>query len=165
MPLSNSSHASSVNREALLLLVRICASRRPDLLLAVPVGGSSLVRVVGDSVLQLEEVVIGCGIDVGGVAFALAVALALHVVLIVQASGALKLRRIGGEAQREAVVAAGCAAKDEFVYEEAAVALCVGGLAGVIVVVVFVVVLAGGNGAGSSKAGGSKGDDGRGTHV
>lgn len=49
--LSNGSHAGRVDREVLLLLVRIRAGRSVDLLPAVPMGCSILLRVVRDGVL------------------------------------------------------------------------------------------------------------------
>jgi hypothetical protein len=159
--LSNSSHASRRNREIVLLLVRIRAGRSVNLVLAVPVGRSALVRVVRDRELQLEEVDVSSGVDVGGVAVAIDVALALHVVLVLKAAGALELRVGCCEADIEAVVAASGAAEDEVVDKERAVRLGVGALAAA--VAVFAARCGGGSGGG--KADGTEGDDSGGTHF
>jgi len=156
-PLSNSSRASSVNREVRLLLVGINTGRSINLVLAEEVGDGALVGVVVDSVLQLQDVGAGSGVDVSGVARAGAGALALNVVLVFEAAGALVLLVGGGEVDIEAVVAADGAAEDELVDEEGAVGLGVGGL----------VSAAGGSrgGSGGGEAGGTEGDDGGGTHF
>jgi hypothetical protein len=159
--LSNSSHASRGNREIVLLLVGIRAGRSVNLFVAKPVGRSALIGVVRNRLLQFEEVGAGSGIDVGGVALAVDVALTLYVVLILEAAGALELRVGCCEVDFEAVVAASGAAEDEIVDKERAVRLGDSALAAA------VAVFAAGCGGGSSggEAGGTEGDDSRDTHF
>jgi hypothetical protein len=158
--LSNSSHASRGNREIVLLLVGIRAGRSINLFVAKPVGRSALIRVVKNRLLQFEEVGASGGVDVGGVALALDVALTLYIVLILEAAGALELRVGCCEVDFEAVVAASGATEDEVVDEERAVRLSNGALAAA------VAVFAAGCGGGSSggEADGTEGDDSGGTH-
>ena len=159
-PLSNSGGAVSVNRERRLLLVGILASRSVNLVLAIEVSSSALVGVVLDSVLQLQEVGAGSGVDESGVARAGALALALHVVLVLEAAGARGLLvGGGGEADVEAVVAADGAAEDKLVDEEAAVGLGVGAAA------VVAAAVGSGGGKGGGEAGGTESEDGGGTHF
>jgi hypothetical protein len=120
-PSSNPSHPARVNTEATLLLLRFPSSRRPHLLLAVKVARRALVRVVGDRVLQLENVFLGSGVDEGGIALALFRSLARYVRFVREAAGAGELFWIGGEGKSEAVVATGGAAEDEVVDVEVAV--------------------------------------------
>jgi hypothetical protein len=124
------------------------------------VGRSALIRVVRNRVLQFEEVGASGGVDVCGVALAVDVALALHVVLVLEAAGALEFRIICCEADVEAVVAAGGAAEVELIDKESAVVLGAGALAAA--VAVFAARCGGGSGGG--KADGTEGDDSGGTH-
>ena len=160
-PLSDSSHASRLNREVRLLLIRIRASSSINLVLAIPVGNSTLIRVVRNRLLQLQNVGAGGRVDVSRVALARSLALALDVVFVLKAAGALVLFVGGGEVDIEAVVAACGAAEDEVVDEECAVGL--GG--GVVAAGVGVAAAGGGGGSGGGEAGGSEGDDGGGTHF
>ena len=157
--LSNSGGASSIHREGSLLLVGILASGSVDLVLTKEVGDSALVGVVADGVLQLENVGAGSGIDVGGVAGAGLLALAVHVVLVLEAAGALELLVVGGEAHVKRVVAAGGAAEDKLVDEERAVGLGVGAAA------VVAAAVGSRGGSGGSEAGGTESEDGGGTHF
>jgi hypothetical protein len=158
--LSNSSGAVSVNREGSLLLVGILASSSINLVLAIEVSSSALVGVVLDSVLQLQDVGAGSGVDVRGVARAGTLALALDVVLVLEAAGARGLLvGGGGEADVEAVVAAGGAAENELVDEERAVGLGVGAAA------VVAAAVGGGGGSSGGKGGGTESEDGGGTHF
>jgi len=159
--LSNSSHASRGNREIVLLLVGIRAGRSINLFVAKPVGRSALIGVVKNRLLQFEEVGASGGVDVGGVALAVDVALTLYIVLILEAAGALELRVGCCEVDFEAVVAASGATEDEVVDEERAVRLGDGALAAA------VTVFAAGCGGGSSgsEADGTEGDDSGGTHF
>lgn len=102
----------------------------------------------------------GGSVDVGGVALALGIALAFYIVFVLEATGALKLRVVGGEVDFETVVAASGATEDEVVDEERAVRLGVGTLAAA---VVFAAGCGGGGGGG--KARGTEGNDSRGPHV
>jgi hypothetical protein len=154
--LSNSGGASSINREGRLLLIGILASGSVDLVVTEEVGDSTLVRVVVDSVLQLEDVLARSGVNVSGVAL---VALAVHVVLVLKAAGALKLLLVGSEADVEGVVAAGGAAEDELVDEERAVGLGVGAAA------LVAAVIGGGSWKGGGEAGDTESEDGGGTHF
>jgi hypothetical protein len=124
------------------------------------VGRSVLIRVVRNRELQFEEVGVSSGVNVCGVALAVDVALALHVVLVLEAAGALELRIHCCEADIEAVVAAS-GAEDEVVDKERAVRLCVGALAAA--VAVFAVRCGGGSSGG--EADGTEGDDSGGTHF
>jgi hypothetical protein len=159
--LSNSSHASRGNREIVLLLVGIRAGRSINLFVAKPVGRSALIRVVKNRLLQFEEVGASGGVDVGGVALALDVALTLYIVLILEAASALELRVGCCEVDFEAVVAASGAAEDEVVDKERAVRLGDGALAAA------VAVFAAGCGGGScgGEADGTEADDSGGTHF
>ena len=122
-------------------------------------GDSALVGVVVHGVLQLEDVGAGSGVNVGRVTGATLLALAVHVVLILEAAGALVLLVGGGEAYVEAVVAAGGAAEDEIVDEERAVGLSVGAAT------VVAAAVGSGSGKGGSEAGGSETEDSGGTHF
>jgi len=157
--LSDSGGAGSINGEGSLLLVGIIASSSVDLVFTEEVGDSALVGVVADSVLQLQDVGTGSGVDVGGVAGAGLLALAVHVVLVLEAAGALVLLVGGGEADVEAVVAADGAAEDKLVDEEAAVGLGVGAAA------VVAAAVGSGGGKGGGEAGGTESEDGGGTHF
>lgn len=159
LQLSDSGGASSINREGSLLLVGVLASGSIDLVLTEEVGDSALVGVVADGVLQLEDVGAGSGVDVGGVAGAGLLALAVHVILVLEAAGALELLIVGGEAHVKGVVAAGGAAEDELVDEERAVGLGVGAAA------VVAAAVGSGGGSGGSEAGGTESEDGGGTHF
>lgn len=158
--LSNSGGLSSINREGSLLLVGVIAGGSVDLVFTKEVGDGALVGVVVDGVLQLQNVGAGSGVDVGRVAGAGLTALAVHVVLVVEAAGALELLVGGcGEAYVETVVAAGGAAEDELVDEERAVGLSVGAAA-------FVAAAVGsGRGSGGGEAGGTESEDSGGTHF
>jgi hypothetical protein len=159
-PLCDSSHASRINREILFLLIRIRAGCSVNLVLAVPVGRGALIRIAGNRELQLKQVGVSGGVDVGGVALAVDVALALHKVLVLEAAGALKLRVCCCEADFEAVVAASGAAEDEIIDKERAVRLGFGTLAAAVTV-----SAAGcGGGSGSGEADGTEGDNSRSTH-
>jgi hypothetical protein len=140
--LSDSSHARHANREVLLLLIRITASHSVHPVFAIVPSHASRLRVA-DLVLQLKNVLVLCGVDVGVVALIGHIALALDVVLVFEAARALVLRVVL-EVEVEAVVAAGGAAEDELVDEELA-------------------LVAGGSGGG--EASGTESDNGRGTHV
>lgn len=158
-PLSDSGRASSINQEGRLLLVGIVASSSVDLVLAEEVGDSALVGVVVDGVLQLQDVLARSGVDEGRVARAALTALAVHVVLVLEAAGALELLVGRGEADVEGVVAAGGAAEDELVDEERAVGLGVGAAA------VVAAAVGGGSGSGGGEGGGTESEDGGGTHF
>jgi hypothetical protein len=144
-PLSDSSHARHANREALLLLIRIAASDSVDLVFAIVPGHGSLLRVA-DLELELENVLVFCGVDVGVVALGVDFALALDVIFVFEATRALELRVVL-EAEVEAVVAAGCAAEDELVHEELALVAGVGGRSG------------------GGEASSSESEDSRGVHI
>lgn len=154
--LSDSSRASSIDRERRLLLVGIIASSSVNLVLAVEVRDSALVGVVVDGVLQLQDVLAGSGVDEGRVARAGLFALAVHVVLVLQAAGARVLLVGGGEADVETVVAADGAAEDELVDEEGAVGLGGG---------VVAAAIGSGGGSGGGEGGGTESEDGGGTHF
>jgi hypothetical protein len=143
--LSDSSHARHANREVLLLLIRITASHSVHPVFAIVPSHASRLRVA-DLVLQLKNVLVLCGVDVGVVALIGHIALALDVVLVFEAARALVLRVVL-EVEVEAVVAAGGAAEDELVDEELALVAGVGG------------------GSGGGEASGTESDNGRGTHV
>jgi hypothetical protein len=143
--LSDSSHARHANREVLLLLIRIAACDSVHLVFAIVPGHGSLLRVA-DLELQLENVLVFCGVDVGVVALGVHLALALDVVFVFEATRALELRVVL-EAEVEAVVAAGCAAEDELVHEELALVAGVGGRSG------------------GGEASSSESEDSRGVHI
>ena len=157
--LSNSGGLSSINREGSLLLVGVIAGGSVDLVFTKEVGDGALVGVVVDGVLQLQDVGAGSGVDVGRVAGAGLTALAVHVVLVVEAARALELLVGGGEAYVETVVAAGGAAEDELVDEERAIGLGVGAAA------VVAAAVGSGGGSGGGKASGTESEDSGGTHF
>jgi hypothetical protein len=116
--LGNSTHPRRIHRERVLLLLGFRAGRSVDLVLAVPVRRSALIRVVINRQLELKQVGTGSGVDIGGVALAFDIAFAFYVVFVREAAGAREFRVGCGEADVEAIVAAGGAAEDELVNEE-----------------------------------------------
>jgi hypothetical protein len=158
--LSDLGLGSGSNREVLLLLGSIAASRSVHLLLAVCVGPDAR-SGVSDLVLQLQEVLALGGVDVCVVGLVGGGALALDVVLVIEATRALVLLRVILEVEVEGVEAAGGAAEDEFVNIEVAEGLDVA----VAVVTAVVVVVRAAGGSGGDEAGGTDGEDSRGAHL
>ena len=148
--LSDSSNALHANREALLLLVGVRASSSINLVLAIVVGPAARIDI-RNLILELEDVLAGGGVDESRVGLAGAVALALDVVLVLEAALAV-VGVVALEGNVEAVVAASGAAKGEFVDEELAP-------------VAAGVVLVAADGGSGGEGGGAKSEDGGGAHF